>query len=171
MRALTLPQPWASLAANGHQLCLSLRWAWHMAEPGTRFAIHSNKRLLRSSLAEMDGVHFQRALTQLAEKTPSSQELLPLGCMLGTVELLGCHRVPDEKWSDSLFLRDLLRQYHPELGAFVPLAQELMFSAYGPARWAWFLGNPEPLAEPLPAKGHKRLWTVPTRLEAALQTT
>lgn len=168
MRALTLPQPWASLAANGHQLCLSLRWAWHMAEPGTRFAIHSNKRLLGSSLAEMDGCHFKRALEQLDEKTNPRQELLPLGCMLGTVELLGCHALPADKWGSDLFLRDLLRRYHPGLGAFIPLAQELMFSDYGPDRWVWCLGNPEPLPAPIPAKGHKRLWTVPTRLETAL---
>ena len=170
MKGLTLHQPFATLVMAGVK-CLETRsWGWHTAKPGTRIAIHSAKRIPSYARDAMAGDHFQQALDELdavrRHEDPTS-ELLPLGCILGSVELLECVRTPDDPLADAEFVRDALAMHHPELGPHT-LAAELAFGDFSPERWAWALGHPLPLDPPAPHRGWQRLWSVPARLEHQL---
>lgn len=63
---------------------------------------------------------------------------LPLGAVVGTVEIVGC--VPTEQIADVLTL------------------QELALGDYSPGRWAWVLKNPVMFDEPIPVCGKQGWW-------------
>ena len=42
-----------------------------------------------------------------------------------------------------------------------PSLLERRFGNYAPGRYAWRLTNVQPLTEPVPARGNRKLWTIP----------
>jgi hypothetical protein len=63
---------------------------------------------------------------------------LPTGYVIATANIQGCR-----------FTQDVAGQIS---------AQELSFGDYSYGRYAWFLSDIVPLAEPIPATGHLSLW-------------
>lgn len=132
MKTLTLTQPWATLVILGIK-----QWetrGWFTRERG-RIGIHAAKGWTRLDREFVDDLI---ELGILPVGTP-----LPLGAVLGSVRL------------DGLVRTDLaVRQ-----GYISPTEQ--MLGDYSPGRYAWELGDPRPLPEPLPWKGALGLWDGP----------
>lgn len=61
---------------------------------------------------------------------------LPLGAVIATAKLVNCWRVEDLN----------------------PSKDEMLLGDWTPGRYAWELANVKLLPEPIPAKGHQRLW-------------
>lgn len=113
MYALSVLQPWASLIVSGARP-YEVR-PWHTAHRGP-LAIHASGRLPPEGYI------------------PGRR--LPLGAVLGTVELADCVRVED-----------------------LP-AEERALADFRPGRWVWRFRNPLALPRPLPAKGRLGLFRV-----------
>src|SRR5262245_36031573 len=139
MKALTLFQPYATLAALGAKRRETR--PWRTAHRG-RLAVHACKV-------------FPAALRRLCEREPFRSALrhalghadwraLPRGALLGTVELLRCTPLDD---LDPDALDDAERAFDP-----------------GPGCWAWELAGARPLAEPVPYRGRLGFFEVPDEL-------
>jgi hypothetical protein len=77
-----------------------------------------------------------RVFAELGIDVPAN---LPYGCVIGIVEMVGCVPVDHpQTWFDA-----------------APIAADPF--ATGP--WCWILENPQPLAEPVPCRGQRMLWT------------
>jgi hypothetical protein len=140
MKAIALTQPWATLVIVGAKRLETRPWR-------TR---HRGRIAIHASLA------FPDAARLLCTREPVRAALLralgharwadlPCGALLGTVELLDC-------WpGDDVDLNAL-----PE--------EERALGDFGPGRWVWELGDPRPLAEPIPFRGRLGLFDVPDDL-------
>jgi hypothetical protein len=117
MYALSVRQPWASLIVAGarrHEIR-----PWHTEYRGP-LAIHASGRLPPEGYI------------------PGRR--LPLGAVLGTVELADCVRVED-----------------------LP-AEERALADFRPGHWVWRFRDPCPFPFPLPARGRLGLFRVPLDL-------
>lgn len=159
MKGITLTQPWASLVAIGAKHVETRCWATSYRGP---IVIHAAKGLPRKNLGtEADG------LVGLSEKlhTPPFDafdlvaEEMPLGAIIATTELLACVRMDE--------LRATLEM--PQFADWKPATYERAFGDYSHGRYAWLLGDVEPLAEPIPIRGALGLWNVPEDILEQLQ--
>lgn len=132
-KGLTLTQPWASLVVLGEKAWETRSWRTKYRGP---IAIHAAKTLPRSAkrLAESDPYY----VTTLG-KYPI--RWLPLGAIIGTVELVEIERV------EAVVGIDIGRK-------------EEAFGDYSPGRWAWQLANPVVFDEPMPWRGALGLWRI-----------
>jgi hypothetical protein len=74
-----------------------------------------------------------------------------LGCIIAKTILLDCVEIPDPNPED-LYI-------HLQCGILLSVfGKEVQFGDYTPGRFAWILGEVEPLEEPIPAKGKLGLW-------------
>lgn len=152
MKALTVWQPWASMLARNMKLFETRSWATNYRGP---IAIHAAALSIPQVLKKLFplgawGYHpdhqakkaFLDAVTSALN--PYTLEELPLGAVVATAELVGCHKITEE----------------PHRG--VPtspkyLEKEIMFGDWTPGRYAWEFSNME-LIVPVPAKGKQGLW-------------
>jgi len=137
-RALSLTQPWASLVAWGDKRVETR--SWRTSHRG-RLGIHASSGFPREAVELCFTAPFSAAFRAAGVRKPAE---LPRGVLLGFTELLDC--IPTES-------HDLASR---EIGEV-----ECAFGDYGPGRWAWLLGDFEPLPEPLPMRGALSLWTIP----------
>jgi hypothetical protein len=156
VKALTIWQPWASL-------CVSPRRddpnrpvkefetrGWSTYHRGV-LAIHASRRWGRDQQLRSVCKPFPALLRELG--FPESEyddvgESLPLGAILGVVDLVEC-----------LFTSDgSARRLHPWIERVHPV--EKMLGDFSPGRYGWRLANPRPLSEPIPALGMQGLWTL-----------
>ena len=114
LKAITVQQPWASLIVHGLKHYETR--AWQTSQRG-RVAIHA-------------GAHLPDALVPLCQQEPFASALkamgyerlhhMPRGLILGTVEIVACHRTED----------------------MAPVGPtEAVFGDYRYGRWAWELAN------------------------------
>jgi hypothetical protein len=137
MKALSLWQPYASLAVLGYKLYETRPMPPPSTLPvGTRFAIVSTKQVKREQIEAANHPRMTRAL-RFAKIDDWKQ--LPNGFILGTVELTGFFQIDDE---------------------VVAALEEpqYVFGDWRPGRWAWALGSPRYLAVPVPVRGQQGLW-------------
>lgn len=130
-KALTLTQPCATLVVLGEKLWETRSWRTKYRGP---LAIHAAKTYPRSAkrLAENNPYY----VTTLG-KYPITW--LPLGAIIGTVELVEIERV------------------EAVVGVVIGHKEEA-FGDYSPGRWAWQLANPVVFDEPIPWRGALGLW-------------
>lgn len=136
MKSLSIWQPWASLIICGMKKVETRSWPAPSSIRGHRIAIASTKSIRREQRDAADEAYFKRHYE--ASGLPPLDDL-PLGCVLGTVMVVGCREM------DSELIQDLD-------------SQEQAFGIYGPGRFAWFLSDPLPLERPVPARGGQGLW-------------
>lgn len=139
MHCLTLTQPWATLVVLGAKRLETRSWSTTHRGP---LAIHAAKLFPAPAQALCLQEPVRRLLAQAGYLDWHS---LPLGQLLGTVELTGCTRV--EELAD------------------VP-ALEGLLGDFSPGRWAWTLTKPTPLPAPVPCRGRLGLFKVPDVLLA-----
>lgn len=82
------------------------------------------------------------------EKYRIDWDNLPSGAIVAVVELLDCERITREN---------------------APPIPELVFGDYDPGRWAWKLGEPRRLVEPVPCRGALGLWTPPPEVRREIE--
>lgn len=129
MKALSIRQPWAWAVMAGRKRIENRVWPMNFRG---RLAIHAAK--------ELEWV--PRWLLPDGGSPIPPGDLLPLGALLGTVEVVDC--VPWETVRSDPF-------------------------AGGP--WCWILAKPQPFPEPIPCTGGLRLWTVPAEILAKFPPT
>ncbi len=130
-KALSCTQPWATLVVLGEKLWETRTWRTKYRGP---LAIHAAKT-------------FPRSARRLAETHPYYGGALgkypigwmPLGAIIGTVELVECERV------------------EAVVGRISD--RERAFGDYAPGRWAWQFAHPVVFDEPVPWRGALGLWS------------
>jgi activating signal cointegrator 1 len=133
VRALTLTQPWATLVILGIKRIETRGWYPAAKDRGGRIAIHAAKGWHKADREFAAELHDQGTL-------PVAPTDLPLGMVLGTVRFDGLARTTTAvTWTDFTAL-------------------ELYLGDYSAGRYAWVFGDPQPLPEPVPARGMLGLW-------------
>ncbi len=134
-KALTLTQPWATLAVLGEKLWETR--SWRTKYRGS-LAIHAAKSfpVYAKALARTNPYHVATLLS--LGKYPITW--LPLGAIIGTVELVEIERV------------------EAVVGVVIGHKEEA-FGDYSPGRWAWQLANPVVFDDPIPWRGALGLWS------------
>lgn len=130
-KALTLTQPWATLVVLGEKRWETRSWRTRYRGP---IAVHAAKTFPRSAkrLAERDPYY-----VTILGKYPITW--LPLGAIIGTVELVEIERV------------------EAVVDVVIGL-KEKAFGDYSAGRWAWQLANPVVFEEPVRWRGALGLW-------------
>lgn len=158
---ISLRQPWASLLVGGAKRIETRGWP-------TRFrgllAVHAGKTF---GLDEVSACHrpvFGQALDRLGFAKPS---MLPLGAVIGWVEIVDCLRMtaePHGRRLDGLFS---VNEIDPDPRL---TTREEAFGNYEPFRYAWItnpLGAGRP-AEPIPMRALQRIQKLPPEIAARL---
>jgi hypothetical protein len=139
MKCLSLIQPYATLVVHGRKRYETRSWR---TDHRGLFAIHASRRFpepLRQACFEEPYRYFlQHAGYRYAAD-------LPLGAVIGSVELLDC--LPAEEVRAGLS------------------EEELFLGNFSAGRWAWVLANPRVLACPVPLSGRLGLFEIHPLLE------
>lgn len=151
MKALTLIQPWATLIAIGAKR-IETR-SWETKHRGW-IAITASKRFPRECQIMMDREPFTSALAGPEYPFSSDSRDLPRGAVVCLAHLKNCRPMGTCDWPPD-WVENLS-------------AQERAFGAYGPGRFGWLFDQVKALKQPVPCKGARGLWDVPTDLAAAI---
>lgn len=133
MKTLSLLQPWATLIAIGAKQIETRSWSTSYRGP---VAIHAS-------------LSFPRDTRILCGESPFCDVLRAAGIDLDTLDLPRGVIVATATIETIVPTRQLLT---------IPHEPERSFGDYAPGRFAWFLGNINPLVVPIPAKGKLGLW-------------
>ena len=130
MRAFTVYQPYAYAIVAGLK---GYETRPRRTNIRGRVAVHAGKANLDSVIKGLSGLEVweMRAAVKFENN-------LPLGAVVGTVEIVDC--VPVEDVVDGLTER------------------ERALGDYSPGRWAWVLKNPIMFDTPIPARGKQGWW-------------
>ena len=161
MRALTLPQPWASLTALGHKTTVTRRRPAPKTLVGSRIAIHAGKSRPRSS--EWND--------RVAEAVNGRD--LPLGVIVATARVDGCVRVLSNGFArmsepadpGKVWVVDRSGQEHRD-------AYQMDSDPYGDyseGRWIWLMSRIRAVEAPVEARGRQGVWTLPPHVQARLK--
>lgn len=140
MNAISLTQPWAQLVVLGAKRAETRSW------PTTyrgEIAIHASKGFPGYAKTLCKQLAFKRTLHEYHFVALT----LPLGAIVGTVEITGCYRTEE---AGSMGIYD----HSPED----------QFGDFSPGRYFWTLANPRMFEIPIPCKGALKIWTVPETL-------
>lgn len=141
MKALTVRQPWATALVSGWKTIETRSWR---TKYRGRLAIHAGARCASDQTGTYPRdltVSRDRAGLLLRSPGLSWPHRLPLGAIIGTVDIVDCVPVQDiiEPWTCG--------------------AQELEWGDWSPAGWAWICRNPTRFRRPISAVGRLGLWT------------
>lgn len=157
MKALTLWQPWASLWAAGIKKNETRSWATKHRGP---LLIHAAKtpfdRVFNTLGHVTEAVRFEHLCMELLQ-TDNLRDL-PKGCIVGTVDVVGCYEISDCTFSDWSVGPSWSITGTDEVGW--PGAVEQSLGDYSTGRYAW-IGAHHRAFEPIPCRGGQRLWNVP----------
>lgn len=132
MKALTLHQPLASLVIVRIKRTETRSWAAPESLIGQRLAIHAARRVP----LDVDPI-VERLCRELWGDGWALE--IPLGCLLGTVRVAKCARMPivgPKSWQDRAC------------------------GIWKAGRFGWDLEDPRPLEHPIPCRGFQRLWNI-----------
>ena len=130
MKAFTVYQPYAYAITAGLKLYETRQRRTHIRG---RVAVHAGKLDLKHATKGLSDNDFWGLLEAIGGKT-----VLPLGAVIGTVEIVDC--VPVEEIMHKLTER------------------ERVLGDYSPGRFAWVLQNPVMFDKPIPARGKQGWW-------------
>jgi hypothetical protein len=158
--ALTLHQYWAHAMSPLLVKKIETR-GWYTAYRGT-LAIHAAASV--PAYARDDFELNQTARTVFAPLGISrggDLTTLPLGAIVGVCDLVACVTTNLERPIDPISRKAF---YRPQPGSV-----EYAFGNYDPNRFMWITENMRVLKEPIPCKGHQRLWHVPKDIALRLE--
>lgn len=141
MKAISLWQPWASLVVLGKKRIETRSWATSYRGP---LLVHAAKRWGPDERAICWERPFVDALAEFVGTMPGDR-LLPLGCIIGMVNVTGCILTT---------------------AANVPAGDEYYFGDYAPGRYQWHTSDAIAFAEPIPWKGSQGFFDVPDQVIA-----
>lgn len=134
MKALSLLQPWATLVVRGVKRYETRSWRTSYRGP---LVIQASSRFPEELRALCERQPFRRLLREAGS---ASWFDLPLGALLGTVDVRDC--LPVEQL------------------AAIDGAQRSL-GDYREGRWAWLLDDAQPFPEPIPWRGKRGIYEVP----------
>jgi len=142
VKCISLWQPWATLMVIGAKR--NETRSWPTSHRGV-IAIHAAKKWTHE-LADM--CLTEPFLDVLKDEFSSrsayrSGGAIPLGVIVGTVEIVGCKQITEENR---------------------PSGNERAFGDYTPGRFGWQARNPVRFAEPIPFRGAQGFFEVPDSL-------
>lgn len=137
MKCISLWQPWASLVVLGAKRIETRHWSTNYRGP---LLIHAAKR--KTELYMVEFANFAAALEPLKGN-------IPLGAILGTVDLIDCRGT--ESFSDE----ELYECRNGIIGW-----SEAQFGNFSEGRFGWVMANPKMFAEPIPYKGQQGFFEV-----------
>lgn len=146
MKALSLSQPWATLVVLGAKRYETRSWRTSHRGP---LVVHASSRFPEELRALCQREPFRRILRQAGI---GSWFDLPLGALLGTVEVSNCQAVEALPALDGM---------------------QRALGDYRNGRWAWLLENAQSWPEPVLSKGRRGIYElsggvlVPTVVEAS----
>jgi activating signal cointegrator 1 len=145
MKVLTLWQPWASLVVHGFKKFETRPVA--TSYEGT-YLIHAAQKWTGDQIALCTDEPFYSALSELGILDKPIDKLLPLGCIMGAVEITGCYNVtaPAAGLPNSWFKRS-------DGKTILINETEQAFGDYSPGRFVWEFKNHRALIDPIPYKG------------------
>ena len=142
MRALSIPQPWATLIAEGVKTLETRAWAPSQSETGKRIGIHASKTIVLNP-KYMDPETWEEMIQRHGFRWYRE---IPRGAMVATALLWGLHQVTSIE-KDEAYLKDA--------EFTVPVDPHGDFT---PGRWLWLMKNIRPIEPPIPITGRQRLW-------------
>lgn len=144
MKALSLDQPYATLAAIGAKKWETRGWR-PSVKKGELFAIAATARYSELSQTMEDFPEFRFALRRIERPLPTGKiiAVARIGEVISTME-----------WVRRFCRRGMLEKHE----------SEYCFGDYSPNRFAWELIDVTPLATPLACSGMQRFWSVPDDL-------
>lgn len=142
MYVLTLRQPWAWLLVTGRKRIETRSWRTRVRQP---IAIHASGDITEEEVALCSAQPFSDALAETGIVTP---DMLPLGQVIGRVNLTDCQQMGIEF---------PLTETNLQLNA-----RERAFGVYAPGRWAWQTSSPVLYAERnrVALRGMPGLWKI-----------
>jgi len=150
MKAITIWQPWASLAELREKKIETRSWATSYRGP---LLIHSAKGapVYCETLANLDK-QFNNALTGSKEWNPDIWDTLPFGSVIAICNLVDCLKIKSLDKADGVPVFARLENGQDISG------NELVFGDYTPGRYAWKLEDVHRLIMPIQARGRQSLW-------------
>jgi hypothetical protein len=166
IKALSLWNPWAALWACGAKEFETRSWSVPNNYRGP-IAIHAASISISRVLKQVfplwkwsyaPDYEAKRIFLEAARAALNIDNLntLPLGCIIATAELVGCHKIvlhggrglssTSPGWLET------------DRGIYEPTEQELLFGDWTPGRYAWEPANIIMLPEPIPTPGKQGLW-------------
>lgn len=137
MKALTIWQPWASMAAVGIK---EYETRGYPTNYRGAIAIHAGKKSVSEVWSTyLDGRSREVICRRLSLTDQTGLEVFPLGCVLATANLVDCIKITPE------FIATL----SPD---------ELALGDYTIGRYAWRLADVKSFPDPIPARGQQGLW-------------
>lgn len=165
MKAITLHQPYASLAALSLKRYETRSWAAGYTGP---IAIHAGMwqpgPLASRRAGAYDAAVISPALLGplFPDKSVSEMDAderrallltLPFGAVLATAQLVEALTIKVEPGASAPSLIDREGHVVREVSS-----AEVQFGHYQTGRWAWVLAEVQPLPEPVPARGRLGIW-------------
>ena len=171
MRAVTIPQPQASLIAADVVPSSTLSWMAPEKHWGTRIGLHAAKREVRHGYGGVGGdVKLGSKLYAAAKNLPEFDDFkaeiapddftchagflnafLPLGAVIATATLVGCAQVEMHDDAGNAVIKTSQRS--------IAYIEDDGLDDYSIGRWVWLLSDVKKLPEPIPARGYQGLWT------------
>lgn len=172
MKVLSLLQPWASLCvhtdSNGKALKQIETRSWNTKYRGI-LLIHASASFNKESALAICKIGAYDYLMKAGyDWRPYGKPTnIPLGAIIGKVELDGVIRTEDVDVSDDKWKRSKL--FHKEdafnkMNCATISPQEHAFGDYSEKRFCWLLSNPILFKEPIPCKGQLSIWNLPAEL-------
>lgn len=141
MRAISLWQPWASACVLGLKEYETRHWPTsyrgHLVIHAAKKNPKNDWRYNRDGLAGLAG---KRMIKALVEAGVADYTDLPLGALLGFVDLVGCYKTNEVVHGIS--------------------DQEFSFGDWSPGRYCWQFANPRIYETPIPWIGHQGFFDV-----------
>lgn len=143
MKAITLYQPWASLWLSTRKVHETRSWATKYRGP---LAVHAGKREPRTfhfsgrDKGQAPWTLYELCCIEFGHKWMSA---LPLGGVLGVVELIDCRTTTERRPTDH---------------------EDFLCGNWEPRRFAWQRGAFRILPQPIPYRGHQGFFDVPDHL-------
>lgn len=155
MKAISLWQPWASLMVIGAKRIETRHWPTYWRGP---LVIHAAKRFGREEQFLCTREPFITALTKAGIQ---NHDDLPLGALLGVVDLIGCVKIPEGTPCQGKLFGEGVVVSGVKLP---PDGDDLSYGNYTPGRYAWVTEHARRFAVPIPYKGSQGFFDVPAEL-------
>ena len=163
MRAVTLPQPHATLIALGVQTIHTSTRTAPSSAVGERIAIHAGTQVLNLTQARAgwEKFHVDQYLATKGQRYALELfDPLPLGAVVATARLTACLPIVDgaEDPVPRIDFTDDGTVWEVTTDGHNAITDQLPFGDFSPGQWAWMLDDVQPLDEPVPATGRPGLW-------------
>lgn len=154
MRTITLWQPWAQLTVIGEKKFETRGWPTKVRE---RVAIHAAKRKIDfMDFGAFRNYFIESLKNYLKEEDGRYTNTLPLGAIVGTVEIMNCFQITEEYPSHNYAV--IHDTSHGQVESFAIEGKEYNFGDYTPGRYVWQLKDPILFDKPIPTKGSQGFW-------------